>query len=51
MEKYLADFIQAKRVSQSVELLQQKILFVKRLKTVSREARVITKKIIPYVLL
>lgn len=51
MEKYLADFIQAKRASQSVEVSQQKILFVQRLKEASKEARSITKKIIPYVLL
>lgn len=51
LDKYLADFIQAKRASQSVDLGQQKVFFVQRLKEVSREARAITKKIIPYVLL
>ena len=51
MEKYLADFIQSKRASQSADVSQQKILFVQRLKGVTKEARNITKKIIPYVLL
>lgn len=51
LEKYLADFIQAKRASQSAEGNQLKVIFSHRIKEVSREARNITKKIIPYVLL
>lgn len=51
LEKYLADFIQAKRANQSVELFQKKKYFVQRIKNVTKEARSITIKIIPYVLL
>jgi len=51
LEKHLADFIQAKRANQSVELFQKKISFVQRIKNVAKEARTITIKIIPYVLL
>ncbi len=51
LEKYLADFIQAKRSSQSVEIVQRKIVFPQRIKEVSREAWSITKKVTPYILL
>lgn len=51
LERYLADFIQAKRASQSVEIVQRKIVFPQRIKEVSREAWSITKKVTPYVLL
>lgn len=51
LERYLADFIQAKRASQSVEIVQRKIVFSQRIKEVSREAWSITKKVTPYVLL
>lgn len=51
LEKYLADFIQAKRASQSVEIIQRKILFSQRMKEITQEAWNITKKVTPYVLL
>ena len=51
LEKYLADFIQAKRANQSVEMIQKKKLFSQRIKEIVKEARNITIKIIPYVLL
>jgi uncharacterized membrane protein YraQ (UPF0718 family) len=52
LEPYLADFIQAKRTSQTVEQsLQPSLPFSQRLSQVSKEARSITVKIIPYVLL
>lgn len=51
LEKYLADFIQAKRASQSIEMIQKKKSFVQRIKKVAKEARSITIKIIPYILL
>lgn len=51
LERYLADFIQAKRASQSIEIVQRKIVFSQRIKEVSREAWSITKKVTPYVLL
>lgn len=51
LEKYLADFIQAKRANQSVQIIQRKILFSKRIKGVIKEAWSITKKVTPYVLL
>lgn len=51
LERHLADFIQAKRASQSVEIVQRKIVFPQRIKEVSREAWSITKKVTPYVLL
>lgn len=51
LEKYLADFIQAKRASQSVEIVQKKIIFLQRIKEVTKEAWSITKKVTPYILL
>ena len=51
LEKYLADFIQAKRASQSVQIIQKKIVFSQRIKEVIKEAWSITKKVTPYVLL
>ncbi len=51
LEKYLADFIQVKRTSQFTEIVQIKILFSQRIKEIIKEARNITVKIIPYVLL
>lgn len=51
LEKYLADFIQVKRASQSIEIMQKNIIFSQRIKEISKEARNITVKIIPYVLL
>ncbi|MEI7558153.1 MAG: hypothetical protein WCJ45_04995 [bacterium] len=51
LEKYLADFIQVKRASQSIEIIQKNIIFSQRIKEISKEARNITVKIIPYVLL
>ena len=51
LEKYLADFIQAKRANQSVQMIQKKVLFLQRIKHVSKEAWSITKKVTPYVLL
>lgn len=51
LEKYLADFIQVKRANQSDEIIQKKIVFWQRIKEIIKEARSITIKIIPYVLL
>lgn len=51
LEKYLAEFIQVKRANQSDEGIQKKIVFSQRLKEIIKEARNITVKIIPYVLL
>ncbi len=51
LEKYLAEFIQIKRANQSVEIIQKKMLFYQRMKEIIKEARNITVKIIPYVLL
>lgn len=51
LEKYLAEFIQAKRANQSVQTLQRKIVFAQRIKEVIKEAWSITKKVTPYVLL
>lgn len=52
LEPYLADFIQAKRTNPNVEQsLQPALPFSQRLSQVSKEARSITVKIIPYVLL
>lgn len=51
LEKYLADFIQNQRWNINTEINQIKIPFKSRLKGVVKEARNITKKIIPYVLL
>jgi uncharacterized membrane protein YraQ (UPF0718 family) len=51
LEKYLADFIQNQRWNINTEINQIKISFKSRLKGVVKEARNITKKIIPYVLL
>jgi len=51
LEKYLADFIQAKRASISVEIIQKKIMFSQRMKEITKEAWSITKKVTPYVLL
>ncbi len=51
LERYLADFIQAKRASISVEIVQRKIVFSQRIKEVVKEAWSITKKVTPYVLL
>lgn len=51
LEKYLADFIQNQRWNINTEINQIKIPFKPRLEDVVKEARNITKKIIPYVLL
>lgn len=51
LEKYLADFIQGKRANQSVQIIQKKIVFLQRIKEITREAWSITKKVTPYVLL
>ncbi len=51
LEKYLAEFIQAKRADQSVHIIQKKIVFSQRIKEVIKEAWSITKKVTPYVLL
>lgn len=51
LEKYLADFIQNQRWNINTEINQFKISFSSRVKGVLKEARNITKKIIPYVLL
>ena len=51
LEKYLADFIQVKRASISLEMVQKKIVFSQRIKEVVKEAWSITKKVTPYVLL
>lgn len=50
LEKYLADFIQVKRANQSDEIIQKEIAFWQRIKEIIKEARSITVKIIPYVL-
>jgi len=51
LENYLADFIQAKRANQSVQMIQKQIIFSQRIKNVSKEAWSITKKVTPYILL
>lgn len=51
LEKYLADFIQAQRAQQSSVFVEEKVSLGQRMKSVTKEARTITKKIIPYVLL
>ncbi len=51
LENYLADFIQAKRANQSVQMIQKKIIFSQRIKEVTKEAWSITKKVTPYILL
>lgn len=51
LERYLADFIQVKRANQSTEVVQNTIVFSERIKEIIKEARNITVKIVPYVLL
>lgn len=51
LEKYLADFIQAKRANQETNINKTHIPFNQRIKEVFNEASNITIKIIPYVLL
>lgn len=51
LEKYLADFMQNLRANPDRKISQVSILFGERLKNVSKEARSITKKVMPYVLL
>lgn len=51
LEKYLADFIQVHRQKAGVYTEKIKIAFKERLKDVTQEARWITKKVMPYVLI
>lgn len=51
LEKYLADFIQIKRATQNFGVETIVLPFVQRMREASHEARSITAKIIPYVLL
>lgn len=51
LEKYLADFIQAKRANTEQIIEKIAIPFRERLKTVSEEAWAISIKIIPYILI
>jgi hypothetical protein len=51
LEKYLAEFIQVKRANQTTEIIHNTIAFSQRIKEIIKEARTITVKIIPYVLL
>jgi hypothetical protein len=51
LERYLADFIQTKRASQEYNIKENEISFIQRSKDVIKEARNITLKVIPYVLL
>lgn len=51
LEKYLADFIQAKRSNQHIYISEKGISFNERIKTVAKEAWGITKKVIPYVII
>ena len=51
LEKYLADFIQNQRSNWWAYMEQVKVAFKERLKSVIKEARSITKKVMPYVLI
>ncbi len=51
LEKYLADFIQVQRSNGSSYVEKVTIILKQRLKNVSKEARSITKKVMPYVLI
>lgn len=51
LEKYLADFIQVQRSNGSSYVEKVIIILKQRLKDVSKEARSITKKVMPYVLI
>ncbi len=51
LEKYLADFIQNQRSNWWAYTEQVKVAFKERLKSVIKEARSITKKVMPYVLI
>lgn len=51
LEKYLADFIQTKRANQDYDIQTNRISFAERSREVIKEARSITLKVLPYVLL
>jgi uncharacterized membrane protein YraQ (UPF0718 family) len=52
LEKYLADFIQQKRNAIDMNYTKEiKIFFKERIKQITKEAWIITKKVTPYILL